>query len=392
MATLIRQVGDFELAEDAVQEAMAAGVGQLARERCTPLPGGVANDHGAPKAIDRLRRAQTFARKRQELEYLGRLEQVEIDTEETVDSLIRDDRLRLMFTCCHPALNREAQVALTLKTLGGLTTAQIARAFLAAEATMAQRLVRAKRKIKQAGIPYRIPPDHQLPERLSSVLAVLYLIFSEGYSASEGDELVRHELCDEAIRLGRTLAELMPDEPEVLGLVALMLLQHSRAAARTRHGELVLLEDQDRELWDGSAIEAGVELLDRALRRRQGGPYQLQAAIAALHTEAPSAADTDWAQIRVLYSRLAEMTPSPVVVLNFAVAVAMEEGPEAGLAMMERLVHDLDGYYLYHSARADLLRRLGRSEESRRSYSRALALTTNQTERRFLEKRLRQLG
>jgi RNA polymerase sigma-70 factor (ECF subfamily) len=392
VSALIRQVGDFELAEDAVQEAVAAALVNWPEAGVPRNPAAWLTTTARRKAIDRLRRAQTFARKQQELEYLVRLEQVEEDVEETVDSVVQDDRLRLMFTCCHPALNREAQVALTLKTLGGLSTAQIARAFLAAEPTMAQRLVRAKRKIRQAGIPYRIPPDHQLPDRLNSVLAVLYLIFNEGYSASEGDALIRHELCDEAIRIGRTLAELMPDEPEALGLVALMLLQHSRAAARTRDGELVLLEDQDRDAWDRDAIDAGVEILDTALRRREVGPYQLQAAIAAIHTTAASAATTDWAEIRLLYAKLADIAPSPVVMLNHAVAVAMDKGPAEGLAMMEDLAASLDGYYLFHSARADLLRRLGHIDESRRAYERALELAVNTTERQFLEARLQGLG
>lgn len=388
VATLIRQVGDFQLAEDAVQEAMASALVNWPKAGVPRNPAAWLTTTARRKAIDRIRRAQTLSRKQRELEYLTRIDQTGTTPEESVDSVVQDDRLRLMFTCCHPALNREAQVALTLKTLGGLSTAQIARSFLAAETTMAQRLVRAKRKIRQAGIPYRVPPDHQLPDRLASVLTVLYLIFNEGYSASEGDDLIRHELCEEAIRLGRTLAELMPDEPEVLGLVALMLLQNSRAGARIRDGELVLLEDQDRGSWDSDAIAAGATLLEEALRRSQIGPYQLQAAIAAVHATAPSAAATDWDEICLLYARLAEMQPSPVVMLNYAVAVAMSKGPPAGLQMMERLGEQLASYYLFHSARAELLARVGQIEESRQAYQRSLELVENTTEQRFLLRRM----
>jgi RNA polymerase sigma-70 factor, ECF subfamily len=302
-----------------------------------------------------------------------------------------DDRLRLIFTCCHPALAPEAQVALTLRTLGGLATPEIARAFLVPEVTLAQRLVRAKRKIKEARIPYRVPPVEVLPERLDAVLRVLYLIFNEGYSASEGDALVRHELAAEAIRLARMLAQLMPDEPEAVGLLALMLLHDARREARTGPaGELVLLEDQDRSQWNRHAIEEGQTLLDRAIRIRRPGPYQLQAAIAALHDQADKAAATDWPQIAALYGRLADLAPSPVVELNRAVAIAMTEGPAAGLARLDSLAAEplLAGYPYFHAARADLLRRLGRAPEAASAYRAALERTTNDVERAFLAGRL----
>jgi RNA polymerase sigma-70 factor, ECF subfamily len=344
------------------------------------------------KAIDRLRRDKRLTEKRAELAALASDEQ---EADEVQPSTIPDDRLRLIFTCCHPALAPEARVALTLRTLGGLQTPQIARAFLTSEKAMQQRLVRAKRKIRDARIPYVVPADQDLPERLRSVLSALYLIFNEGYLATSADTLVQRELCNEAIRLARVLVELMPDEPEARGLLALMLLQHSRRDARTGPGgEMVLLPDQDRSLWDADEIAEGLSLMRRARRQAPSGPYALQAAIAAEHARAVEAADTDWEWIAALYARLAAVHPSPVIELNRAVAVAMAEGPAAGLELVDSLAADgsLERYHLLHSTRGDLLARLGREAEARSAYRAALELAGNLVEREFLERRLRELG
>ena len=337
------------------------------------------------RAIDRLRRERVGREKVEGLSALGSLEVQDVHE-------IPDERLRLIFTCCHPALSMEARVALTLRTVGGLTTREIARAFLLSEATVAQRLVRAKRKISRSGIPYRVPPAELLPERLAGVQAVLYLIFNEGYASTEG-ELVREELCDEAIWLARVVARLLPEEPEGHGLLALMILTNARRAARTDEaGDLVLLEDQDRSRWDHDAIDEGLVLLERAAALGRAGPYRVQAEIAALHDRAPRPEDTDWPRIASWYAELARLQPSPVVELNRAVAVAMADGPAAGLPIVDALGDELDGYHLFHAARADLLRRLGRSGEARAAYRRARDLAANPRERAFLERRLAEMA
>lgn len=401
VATLIAATGDWDLAEECAQDAFTVAMESWRRDGVPDRPGAWLTTTARNRATDRLRRQSVGAAKLREMAVMSRGESEQSepgeearDVDEASLSGVRDDRLRLIFTCCHPALALEAQVALTLRTLAGLTTPEIARAFLVPEPTMAQRLVRAKRKIRNAGIPYRVPPAHLLPERTQAVLGVLYLLFNEGYSATSGADLVRRGLTAEAIRLTRLLARLVPDESEVAGLLALMLLHDARRAARLDDvGDLVPLEEQDRTRWDRDQIAKGVALLRTALGRGRPGPYQIQAAIVACHATAEDAADTDWEQIAALYGWLADLTPSPVVALNRAVAVAMAHGPEAGLDLVELLEASgaLPGYHLLPATRADLLRRLHRTGEAAAAYRQALHLATTDSERRFLTRRLAEI-
>ena len=391
LATLIRQAGDFQLAEDAVQDAFEAAVTVWRRDGIPANPGAWITTAARRRAIDRLRRNRSVADRAERLAELTRLDTQHEEPSMAEESTIVDDRLRLIFTCCHPALELPARVALTLRALGGLTTGEIARAFLVAEPTMGKRIVRAKRKIADAHIPYRVPADEELPDRLRGVLRVVYLIFNEGYAAAEGDRLVREELCEEAIRLGELLSRLMPDDAEVWGLLALMLLHDARRAARVDvSGRYVALDEQDRSLWDQGRIRAGLSTLERAVRLGRPGEYQLQAAITALQIQAPDAQATDWAQIAELYGALARLNPSPVVELNRAVAVSRASGPAAGLELLEPLLGEpaLERYQPLHAAHADLLSRAGDTTGAARAYERAIALTANAVERAELERRL----
>jgi RNA polymerase sigma-70 factor, ECF subfamily len=391
VASLIRISGSFDLAEEAMQEAFASALAHWPSTGVPDKPGAWIMAVAHRKLIDGVRRSNTRAEKQDALKHESSRAMNEPEPSAgEISAAYPDDRLRLMFTCCHPAINREAQVGLTLRTLGGLTTTEIARAFLMSEPALAQRLVRAKKKIREANIPYEVPPTSALGERLDGVQGVLYLIFNEGYVATEGARLVRADLCAEAIRLARILCELMPLEPENLGLLALMLLHDSRKPARADSaGELITLEDQNRSLWNREQIEEGISLVKNALSQHAPGPYQLQAAIAAVHCEAPRSEDTNWPQIASLYAELARHTPSPVVALNHAAAIAMSEGPERGLALIDELAAggELDEYYLLHAARADLLRRLKKYDEAHAAYGKALQHATNRVERNYLQRR-----